>query len=69
MSDHDPRLDTIEIKLAHLERSLQELGALVMRQQREYEALMTRQRQMQQQLEMLESGAGGGERFEIPPHY
>ncbi len=69
MSDQNARLDTIEIKLAHLERALQELGATVMRQQREYEALMARQRLMQQQIQMLESGAGGESGFEKPPHY
>ena len=36
------RLDAIEIKLAHLEHSLQELGETVMRQQRDIEVLSER---------------------------
>jgi uncharacterized coiled-coil protein SlyX len=38
------RLDIIEIKLAHLEQSLQELGETVMRQRREIEVLSARHR-------------------------
>jgi uncharacterized coiled-coil protein SlyX len=63
------RLVTIEIKLAHLEQSLHELGETVMRQQREIEALSARNRELKGQLEMLggdESSSGG---FEKPPHY
>jgi len=64
------RLDTIEIKLAHLERSLQELGQVVMRQRREIEALSTLNRTLQAQVETFagssESSGPGSER---PPHY
>jgi len=63
------RLEAIEIKLAHLERSLQELGETVMRQQRAMDALLARHRTMQSQLEMLESGAPGSNPLEKPPHY
>jgi uncharacterized coiled-coil protein SlyX len=63
------RLEAIEIKLAHLERSLQELGETVIRQQRAVDALVARHRMMQNQLEMLESGAPGNDPVEKPPHY
>ena len=63
------RLEAIEIKLAHLERSLQELGEMVVRQQRAIDALVARHHMMQSQLEMLESGAPGSDPFEKPPHY
>ena len=63
------RLEIIEIKLAHLERALQELGQTVMRQQREFEILSARERLMQSRLEMLESGATDGDQFKKPPHY
>ena len=63
------RLDTIEIKLAHLERSLQELGETVMRQQRDIEALSARNRELKSQVEMLEGSEASAGGFEKPPHY
>jgi SlyX protein len=67
----DPtRLDQIEIKLAHLERSLIELNDVVVRQQQELDLLTTRNRQLKHQLESLEAGGGAStEGFERPPHY
>jgi uncharacterized coiled-coil protein SlyX len=67
---HESRIDTIEIKLAHLERSLQELGQAVLHQQREIAVLAARNRVLQQQLEELRhSSAPSFETFEKPPHY
>jgi len=64
------RLDQIEIKLAHLERALIELNDAVLRQQREIEMLAARNRQLKDQLEVLESGGGASaDGFEKPPHY
>jgi SlyX protein len=64
------RLEQIEIKLAHLERALNELNDAVIRQQREIELLTARNRQLKHQLESLESGGGASaEGFERPPHY
>jgi uncharacterized coiled-coil protein SlyX len=64
------RLDRIEIKLAHLERSLVELNDAVLRQQREIDLLTARNRHLKEQLEVLESGgAASGDAFERPPHY
>jgi SlyX protein len=64
------RLDQIEIKLAHLERSLTELNEVVIRQQRDIELLTARNRQLKHQLELLEAGGGASaEGFEKPPHY
>jgi SlyX protein len=65
------RLDQIEIKLAHLERALNELNDVVIRQQREIELLTARNRQLKHQLEGLEAGGDGtsAEGFEKPPHY
>lgn len=64
------RLETVEIKLAHLERSLQELGQTVVRQQREIAAIRARHRELQQQLEALEGNEAQSEDpFEKPPHY
>lgn len=64
------RLDQIEIKLAHLERALIELNDVVVRQQREIELLTARNRQLKDQLEVLEAGGeASGDAFEKPPHY
>lgn len=64
------RLETIEIKLAHLERSLLELGQTVMQHQREIELLSTRNRALQQQVGELEQDAApNAGAFEKPPHY
>ena len=68
MTEND-RLEIIEIKLAHLERALQELGQTVMRQQRDLEILSARERLMQSRLDMLESGATDSDQYEKPPHY
>jgi SlyX protein len=64
------RLDQIEIKLAHLERALNELNDSVLRQQREIELLAARNRQLKYQLEVLEAGGGASaDGLEKPPHY
>jgi uncharacterized coiled-coil protein SlyX len=63
------RLDTIEIKLAHLERSLQELGQTVMRQQCDIENLTARNRELKSQLQLLEGGEASPAGIERPPHY
>jgi uncharacterized coiled-coil protein SlyX len=77
MSD-TTRLDTIEIKIAHLERAIGELSDALVHQQREIERLSARNRQLQDQLETLEVGSGAGsdgsmggssDGFEKPPHY
>jgi uncharacterized coiled-coil protein SlyX len=48
------RLETIEIKLAHLERSLQELDQTILLQQREIAALTTQIRALRERLEAPE---------------
>jgi uncharacterized coiled-coil protein SlyX len=48
------RLETIEIKLAHLERSLQELDQTILLQQREIAALTTQIRALRARLEAPE---------------
>jgi len=63
------RLEAIEIKLAHLERSLQELGETVMRQQSEIAALAARNRSLSDQMQALGAGGDGGGQYEKPPHY
>jgi uncharacterized coiled-coil protein SlyX len=64
------RLEVIEIKLAHLERSLLELGQVVMRQQLEIAALAARNRSLSDQMEALDrGGTENAGQYEKPPHY
>lgn len=64
------RLDAIEIKLSHLEASLQDLDQALVRQQREIALLAARNRALEQQVEELANGGGqAGIGFEKPPHY
>ncbi len=69
MSDSQ-RIETLEIKLAFLERTVQELGATVMEQQRQLTALITRHRELLQQIEEVsQAAAPRGDAYEKPPHY
>ena len=63
------RVETLEFKVAHLERALQELSDVVYRQQREIEALLELQRRLREQLEDLEGRSADPDAVEIPPHY
>jgi SlyX protein len=63
------RIDTLEVKVAHLERALQELSDVLYRQQRELDALRARNEQLLQQVQQLEDRGGDPNRVEIPPHY
>ena len=67
------RLETIELKIAHLERTVQDLSDVLYRQQRELDALDAQHRRL---LERVESAAAesadaadAATRIEIPPHY
>jgi len=64
----DARLEALEIKVAHLERALNELSDVLYRHQRALDALEARHANLLERLE----GAGGASaeaQFEIPPHY
>jgi SlyX protein len=63
------RIDTVEFKVAHLERALQELSDVLYRQQRELDALRARNELLLQQVQQLEDRGGDPNRVEIPPHY
>jgi uncharacterized coiled-coil protein SlyX len=71
MNSADPSpLEAIEIKLAHLERSLQELGQAVLLQQRQIDALAARGRAFADRLNEFEAtDAPDAEPSEKPPHY
>jgi SlyX protein len=64
------RIEAIEIKLAHLERSLQELGETVVSQQRQIDALAARGRALADRLDNFEpTDTPDADVFEKPPHY
>ena len=63
------RIDTLEFKVAHLERALQELSDVLYRQQRELDSLRDRNQQLVEQVQQLEDRAGDPNAVEIPPHY
>lgn len=63
------RLETVEIKLAHLERATQELSDVVYRQQRQLDGVLEANRQLRRQLEEIEGRSADPTAVEIPPHY
>jgi uncharacterized coiled-coil protein SlyX len=68
--DDKERLEALEFKLAHLERGLQELSDVVVRQQQELDRLAERNRQLLGQLESLRQAAEADkDPYEVPPHY
>jgi uncharacterized coiled-coil protein SlyX len=67
---HDPRLEALEIKVAHLELALQELSDTLYRQQRMLERVLERNAQLLSELGSPASGAPDpATQFEKPPHY
>jgi SlyX protein len=66
---NNERIETLEFKVAHLERALQELSDVLYRQQRELDALRERGQQLLVQVEALVDRGGDPNRIEIPPHY
>ena len=69
MTEATVRLESLEIKVAHLERAALELSDVIYRQQRQIDSLLNLNRQIASQLETLESKSGDAGRVEIPPHY
>ncbi len=63
------RLETVEIKLAHLERAVQELSDVIYRQQKELDRAREMNRQLSLQLDEFASRANESAVHEIPPHY
>ena len=64
------RLEALEFKLAHLERGLQELSDVVIRQQKDLDRLALLNQQLAGQLEALrEEAEANKDPHEIPPHY
>jgi len=72
-SDPDPmseRLDAIEEKLAHLERTVHELNDVVTRQQKDLDRALERNQRLMDKLAAMESDFGpSATAHEKPPHY
>jgi len=67
MSD---RLDTLEEKVAHLERALGELSDVVARQQKELDRALERNQRLMDKIATIESDFGpSAPAHEKPPHY
>jgi SlyX protein len=64
-----PRLETVEFKIAHLERAVQELSDVIYRQQQQLDATLAMNQRLREQLEELEGRAGEATPSEVPPHY
>ena len=68
--NEEGRLEALEFKLAHLERGLQELSDVIVRQQQELDRLAERNRQLLGQLDNLRQEAEEKkDPYEVPPHY
>ncbi len=65
----EARIETLEIKLAHLERALQELSDVIYRQQQQLDAANERHQRLLDRLAADASPAEPASQFEIPPHY
>jgi SlyX protein len=64
------RLDAIEEKLAHLERTVSELSDVIARQQKDLERALDRHQRLMDKMAALESDFGASATAqEKPPHY
>ncbi|NJD32441.1 MAG: SlyX family protein [Gammaproteobacteria bacterium] len=63
------RIETLEFKVAHLERALQELSDVLYRQQRELDGVLELNRRLRRQIEEIETRTADATAVEIPPHY
>lgn len=63
------RLESLEFKIAHLERAVQELSDVLYRQQQQLDATLALNQQLRRQLDEIEGRGGDPTAVEIPPHY
>jgi len=69
IGDAASRMETLEIKVAHLERAIQELSDVVYRQQQALDGALELNRRLREQLEDIEGRSSDPMAVEIPPHY
>lgn len=64
------RIDSIEEKLAHLERAIAEISDVVARQQKQLDAALDRNQRLMEKISAMESDFGpSATAHEKPPHY
>lgn len=63
------RLETVEFKIAHLERAVQELSDVIYRQQQQLDNALAMNQRLREQLEDIDSRTADPTAVEIPPHY
>ncbi len=64
------RLETLEIKLAHLERAVAEISDVVARQQKDLDRALDRNQRLMEKIAAMESDFGASATaHEKPPHY
>lgn len=71
-SSVEPRIDELESRLAFLDDTVEQLNAVVVRQDQEIQLLRQRVSDLVTRLDDLggaEGAASGDPQFEIPPHY
>lgn len=69
MPDSD-RLEALEFKIAHLERGLQELSDVVVRQQQDIERLRAQAKRLTDRLlDSQQQAPAPTDADEVPPHY
>ncbi len=66
---HEPRIESLEIKVAHLERALQELSDVLFRQQQLIDVQNARHLRLLERLESADASGPSESQFEVPPHY
>ncbi|MBO0345843.1 SlyX family protein [Roseibium limicola] len=69
MSDHEERIEKLEIDLAHAVRIIDELNEVVAEQDKQILRLTRKMNLMTDQVEELIDGSMPGHQVEKPPHY
>lgn len=67
--DHTARIEALEIRQAHAERTIEDLNALVTEHYRHIERLNRRLAMLDDQLSAVETLARGETKEPPPPHY
>ncbi len=66
---NDARVELLEIKVAHLERALQELSDVLSQPQQRLDAHEARYQRLIERVEGADQQPESEPKFEIPPHY
>jgi SlyX protein len=67
MTPTETRLDDLEIRIAHQDRTIAELNEVVTQQWKQLEAMERQLRRFGEELESMDAGSGPAQ--QKPPHY